>query len=101
RDTPAADMGGQVEEHVKEERNHDLLELVNFFAKKKGDALVGQTVEILCEGPSKTNAERLSGRTPGNKIVIFEGDARHIGEVFDVRIERSSGFSLYGTPAIL
>ena len=37
----------------------------------------------------------------GNKIVIIEGSARHIGEVFDVQIERSSGFSLYGDPAVL
>jgi tRNA-2-methylthio-N6-dimethylallyladenosine synthase len=101
RDTPAATMEGQVPEHVKETRNHDLLDVVNTFAKRKGEALVGKRVEILCEGPSKTNAERLSGRTPGNKIVIFEGDTRHIGEVFDVQIERSTGFSLYGTPAIL
>ncbi len=101
RDTPAATMGEQVPEEVKEARNHDLLDLVDLFAKRKGEALVGKQVEILCEGPSKTNAERLSGRTPGNKIVIFEGDARHIGEVFEVRIERSTGFSLYGTPAIL
>ena len=41
------------------------------------------------------------GRSPGNKIVIFEGGERHVGEVFDVRIERSSGFSLYGNPAVL
>jgi tRNA-2-methylthio-N6-dimethylallyladenosine synthase len=101
RDTPAAAMDGQVPEAVKEERNHDLLAVVNRLAKAKGDALVGQRVEVLCEGPSKTNPDRLSGRSPGNKIVIFEGDARHIGEVFDVRIERSSGFSLYGTPAVL
>ena len=41
------------------------------------------------------------GRSPGNKIVIFDGDPRHIGEVFDVRIEHSSGFSLYADPAVL
>jgi tRNA-2-methylthio-N6-dimethylallyladenosine synthase len=58
-------------------------------------------VEILCEGPSRTNAARLMGRTRTNKIVIFEGSERHIGEIFDVQIARSSGFSLYGDPAIL
>ena len=41
------------------------------------------------------------GRTPGNKIVIFDGSERHLGEVFDVDIEHSSGFSLYASPAIL
>ncbi len=101
RDTPASNLEGQVPERVKEERNHDLLAVVNRFAKAKGEALVGQRVEVLCEGPSKTNPDRLSGRSPGNKIVIFEGGERHIGEIFDVRIERSTGFSLYGTPAVL
>jgi hypothetical protein len=33
--------------------------------------------------------------------VIFEGGERHIGEVFDVQIEWTSGFSLYGNPAVL
>jgi tRNA-2-methylthio-N6-dimethylallyladenosine synthase len=101
RDTPAADMGEQVSEAVKEERNQDLLRVVDGFAKAKSDALVGRNVEILCEGPSKTNEAKLTGRTPGNKIVIFEGGERHIGEVFEVAVTRSSGFSLYGDPAVL
>lgn len=102
RDTPAAAMGGQLEESVKEERNQDLLRVCDTLAKAKGDAMVGKRVQILCEGVSKTNADRLMGRTPGNKVVIFEGDPqRHIGEVFDVNITRSTGFSLYGDPAVL
>ena len=101
RDTPAAVMGAQVPEEVREERNRVLLALVNEFAKAKNEALVGKRVEILCEGLSKTNSERLSGRSPGNKIVIFEGGERHIGEVFDVQIERTTGFSLFGNPAVL
>lgn len=101
RDTPAAELGDQVPEAVKEERNQDLLRVIDASAIAKGEALVGQNVEILCEGPSKTNKETLTGRTPGNKIVIFEGGDRHIGEIFDVTITRSSGFSLYGDPAVL
>jgi tRNA-2-methylthio-N6-dimethylallyladenosine synthase len=101
RDTPAAAMEEQVPEAVKEERNHDLLRVVDCWAKAKGEALVGKRVEILCEGPSRTNEARLSGRSPGNKIVIFEGDDRHIGEIFEVAVTRSTGFSLYGDPAVV
>ena len=101
RDTPAATMEEQVPEAVKEARNKDLLALLDDCAKAKSEALVGQLVQILCEGPSKTNAERLSGRTPGNKIVVFEGGSRHIGQIFDVRITRTTGFTLYGDPALL
>ncbi|MDR3405556.1 MAG: tRNA (N6-isopentenyl adenosine(37)-C2)-methylthiotransferase MiaB [Chthoniobacter sp.] len=101
RDTPAANMGEQVPESVKEERNQDLLRVIDASAIAKGEALVGRNVEILCEGPSRTNKETLTGRTPGNKIVIFEGSERHIGEIFEVAVTRSSGFSLYGDPAVL
>jgi len=101
RDTPASEMEGQVPERVKEERNQDLLRLVDKWAIERSGVLVGKEIEILCEGPSKTNDEKLTGRTPGNKIVIFEGSSRHIGEIFDVAISHSSGFSLYGNPAVL
>lgn len=101
RDTPAATMEGHVPDEVKEERNRKILHVVDESAKRTNDALVGRRVEILCEGPSKTNSNRLMGRSPGNKIVIFEGNERHVGEIFDVQIERSSGFSLYGNPAVL
>jgi len=97
RDTPAADMPGQIEEHVKEARNHDLLEVVNDCARRINARLIGQTLEVLCEGPSKTNPLRLMGRTRTNKIVLFESVADLAGAFVDVRIERATGFSLYGT----
>ena len=103
RGTPAAEMDEalQVPEPVKEERNQDLLALVNRHAWTQYEALVGREVEILCEGPSKTNESRLTGRTRTNKIVIFEGNpARHIGEIFNVRIRHYENFTLYGDPVL-
>jgi tRNA-2-methylthio-N6-dimethylallyladenosine synthase len=100
RDTPAAEMPGQLDESVKEERNQDLLKVVNESARQSGQRLVGERVEILCEGPSKTNARRLMGRTSSNKIVVFEGQPNLAGELFDVNITQANGFSLYGTPAV-
>jgi tRNA-2-methylthio-N6-dimethylallyladenosine synthase len=99
RDTPAAEMPEQIDERLKEERNHDLLRMVDESARRAGDRLVGREVEVLCEGPSKTNSARLMGRTRTNKIVVFEGDDELRGELVDVRIEQANGFSLYGTPA--
>lgn len=101
RNTPAAEMNGQLSEEVKEARNQDLLQVVNAAAQRKTEALVGGRVEILCEGPSKTNEERLTGRTRTNKIVVFEGEERHVGEIFDVYVEKASPFTLYGNVAIL
>ena len=93
--TPAADLPDQLTEEVKDARNQDLLAVVNALAIKHGDAYVGRRAEILCEGPSKTNPLRLSGRTRTNKIVVFEGRPRHVGEIFEVHVRHSSGFTLY------
>jgi tRNA-2-methylthio-N6-dimethylallyladenosine synthase len=103
RGTPAAEMADelQVSEQVKEQRNQDLLSVVNEHALAKYAEMVGTKAEILCEGPSKTNAERLTGRTRTNRIVVFDGDpARHVGQIFDVNITSTFGFTLFGDPAI-
>ena len=100
RDTPAAEMPDQIDERVKKERNQDLLRIVNESTRLAGERLVGCTVEILCEGPSKTNPARLMGRTRTNKIVVFEGDEELSGELVDVLVQQANGFSLYGTPVL-
>jgi tRNA-2-methylthio-N6-dimethylallyladenosine synthase len=97
RDTPAAEMPDQIDERIKEERNQDLLQIVNESARRSGERLVGHAVQVLCEGPSKTNPTRLMGRTRTNKIVVFEGNEKLIGEIVNVHVQRANGFSLYGT----
>src|SRR5262249_8482485 len=120
-DTPAAGMPDQIDEHVKEQRNHDLLEVVNKSNRWILERLVGSQGEVLCEGPSKTNRARLTGRTRTNKIVVFppspsrlrgntsvgqglprtgEFGDELVGDLVNVRIERANGFSLYGTPLL-
>jgi len=100
RDTPAAEMSDQIDESVKAERNRDLLRVVNESARCAGTRLVGRDVEVLCEGPSKTNPTRLMGRTRTNKIVVFEGGDELVGEIVDVRVQQANRFSLYGTPVM-
>ena len=99
QETPAANMPDQIDESLKEERNRDLLEIVNASTRRSNEKLVGTIVQILCEGPSKTNPARMMGRTRTNKVVVFEGSEDRVGELFDVAIERANGFSLYGGPA--
>ena len=70
-------------------------------AARRFAALIGQQVEILVEGPNKRNPDRLRGRTGCNRIVVFEGSARHLGQVMKLRITRAGSFTLYGDPAIL
>jgi tRNA-2-methylthio-N6-dimethylallyladenosine synthase len=98
-ETPAAEMAGQLDERVKEARNQDLLTVVDAAARRAGERLVGQRVQILCEGPSKTNPARLTGRTRSNKIVVYEGVETDIGQLIDLNITHSTGFSLSGVKA--
>ena len=97
RDTPAAELADQLPDAVKEARNQDLLAVVDDLARAKGDALQGTQQLVLCEGPSKTNRERLMGRTPQNKIAIFDGEAAELaGKLVTLEIERTTGFTAYG-----
>ncbi|MFM8469839.1 MAG: TRAM domain-containing protein, partial [Limisphaerales bacterium] len=101
RDTPAAAMPDQLPEAVIEARHAELLAADNAIAERKNTACEGRVVQILVEGPSRKNATRLEGRTRTNKIVVFEGSERHIGQLMDVRIVHAAPFTLYGDPAIL
>jgi tRNA-2-methylthio-N6-dimethylallyladenosine synthase len=99
RGTPAADLPDslQIPESIKEFRNRDLLELIDAQAKEKLAAEVGRTLEVLCEGYSKTTETRLTGRTPQNKILVFEGPHDRLrGEIIPVRVVETKGFTLYG-----
>ncbi|MBT7970480.1 MAG: MiaB/RimO family radical SAM methylthiotransferase [Verrucomicrobia bacterium] len=101
KDTPAAEMDEQLSDKVKEARNQILLRIQEQLTTTKNAKLIGTVQQVLCEGPSKTNKKRLSGRTSQNKIVIFDGNAeRMAGQLLDVRIEDSTGYTLYGTPEI-
>jgi tRNA-2-methylthio-N6-dimethylallyladenosine synthase len=100
KDTPAATFPGQLPTEVLEERNQVLLHHLNQIAWRKYAACVGRRMQILVEGPSKKNPARLMGRTRCNKIVVFDGPARHRGRLLDVDITRAGSFTLYGDPAV-
>jgi tRNA-2-methylthio-N6-dimethylallyladenosine synthase len=101
RDTPAAVMPGQDPQELIEDRHRILLDEINAVGRARYERLIGRTLEILVEGPSRRNAARYEGRTRCNKIVVFEGSPRHRGQVISVRIQRVGTFTLYGDPAIV
>jgi tRNA-2-methylthio-N6-dimethylallyladenosine synthase len=101
KDTPAAAMPDQLPEELIEARHAHLLELVNSIGKRKYETYIGQQVQILVEGPSRKNEARMMGRTPCNKLVLFDGSERHRGQLMDVRVTRTGSFTLYGDPAIV
>ena len=101
KDTPAASMEGALPEEVIEDRHRRLLDVINAVGARRYDALVGRFLPILVEGVSRRNPARFEGRTRCNKIVVFSGSPRHVGQTIDVRIERVGTFTLYGDPAVI
>ena len=59
-------------------------------------SLVGQTLELLVEGPSKTDPTRRMGRTVWNHVVNFDGKAP-AGALARVRIDSATAAALGGT----
>ena len=94
--TPAETYENQIPEDVKHQRFNRLVDLVNQISAEKNAAYVGTMQKVLVEGPSKTNSRTFTGRTDGFKLVNFRGDASMNGKIIDVKITKSSTFSLEG-----
>ena len=94
--TPAATYEDQIPEEIKHERFNRLCDSINTVSAMKNAAYVGRTVEVLCDGPSKRNSNKLSGRTDTFKLVNFKGDPALMGQMLKVKITSSNTFSLEG-----
>ncbi|MBQ0126315.1 MAG: MiaB/RimO family radical SAM methylthiotransferase, partial [Clostridiales bacterium] len=94
--TPAAVMDDQISDEKKSERFEKLLEAQEVIAEEKNAGEVGKVFRVLCEGESKNNPQMLTGRTEGNKIVLFDGDISNKGKFVNVKITKGAAFALYG-----
>jgi tRNA-2-methylthio-N6-dimethylallyladenosine synthase len=101
RGTEAAEISaGLVEHAVKVERMGRLVELVQAHARERAQRFVGRTLEVLVEGSSRTDPERLRGRTRHNKVVNFAGLAAP-GELTEVEILTATSQTLSGEERLL
>jgi tRNA-2-methylthio-N6-dimethylallyladenosine synthase len=101
RGTEAAAISEGIVPHpVKVARMERLVEAVQRRAQKRAQRFVGRTVEVLVEGPSRTDRERLRGRTRHNKVVNFTGLAAP-GELTQVRIDAATSQTLSGEETLL
>jgi tRNA-2-methylthio-N6-dimethylallyladenosine synthase len=100
RGTDAADLDDQLSHAVKRERMGRLVELVQRRAHERAERFVGRTMEVLVEGPSRTDPSRLRGRTRHNKTVNFDGTAAP-GELVDVEISGATSTTLSGSERLL
>jgi tRNA-2-methylthio-N6-dimethylallyladenosine synthase len=100
RGTEAADFDDQLPHPVKKERMGRLVDLVQRRARERGERFVGRTMEVLVEGPSRTDPSRLRGRTRHNKTVNFDGTAEP-GELVEVEIAGATSTTLSGQERLL
>jgi tRNA-2-methylthio-N6-dimethylallyladenosine synthase len=100
RGTGAAELPSQLPHAVKRERMKALVELVQRRARERAERFVGRTLEVLVEGPSRTDASRLRGRARHNKTVNFEGTASP-GELVEVDISTATSTTLTGQERLL
>ncbi len=97
--TPAAELGDQIPEEVKEHRNQVLLELLRKNSERRNALLLDTVEEVLVEGPDKTG-ERFTGRTRGNRVCVFDASPRLVGQLVPLKITRASVSTLYGELAL-
>src|SRR3989440_2377212 len=100
RGTLAADLPDQLSHAVKGERMERLVEVVQRRATERAQRFVGRTVEVLVEGPSRTDPEKLRGRTRHNKTVNFHGVAQP-GDLAQVEVESATSTTLAGDEVLV
>jgi tRNA-2-methylthio-N6-dimethylallyladenosine synthase len=100
RGTEAATLPDQLPHAVKRERMERLVELVQRHALRRSQRFVGRRMEVLVEGVSRTDPDRLRGRTRHNKTVNFAGVAQP-GELAQVEIESATSTTLAGAESLL
>lgn len=94
--TKAAELDGHVPLEIKKDRLNRLNELQYAIASQINKSFEGKVEEVLVEGPSKTDKEKLTSRTRTNRIVIFSGPDSLIGQLINVKITEGKTFTLFG-----
>ncbi|MGM9873788.1 MAG: tRNA (N6-isopentenyl adenosine(37)-C2)-methylthiotransferase MiaB [Bacilli bacterium] len=94
--TPAARMEDNVPYKEKSRRFMKLVNALEVSISNSSNSMVGHTYDVLVDGYSKTDNNKLSGYTENNKLVHFEGDISLVGQIVKVKIKESHTYSLLG-----
>ncbi|HEV2769832.1 MAG TPA: TRAM domain-containing protein, partial [Solirubrobacteraceae bacterium] len=101
RGTEAASFTeGLVTHEVAVARMERLVEVVQRRARERAQRFVGRTLDVLVEGPSRTDPSKLRGRSRHNKAVNFTGLAAP-GEMVPVQIASATSQTLAGELSLL
>jgi tRNA-2-methylthio-N6-dimethylallyladenosine synthase len=94
--TPARELADKVPSDLKGERLRLLQEMQREYSLKKNRLLLNRVEDVLIEGISKKDSQRVTGKTRSNKTVNTVGGAALRGEVVPVRIREVHLHSLSG-----
>jgi tRNA-2-methylthio-N6-dimethylallyladenosine synthase len=72
------------------------MDLQSEISREKNKELMDKVVEVFGEGESKNDPEKQMGRTRTNKIVIFDSKSDLTGELINVKINRTTSWTLFG-----
>jgi tRNA-2-methylthio-N6-dimethylallyladenosine synthase len=100
RGTEAADLPDQLPHDIKVARLERLVEVIQRRAHERATRFIGREVEVLVEGPSRTDPTRLRGRSRHNKVVNFDGLGAP-GDFVPVRITGATSQTLSGEASLL
>lgn len=94
--TPAASFPDSISDEVKKERLLQLNEKINEGFLKGNLRFENQVLDVLVEGYSEKDPTMLTGYTPHEKLVNFEGTSDLIGKVVKVKITKAYSWHLRG-----
>ncbi|MCT1925966.1 tRNA (N(6)-L-threonylcarbamoyladenosine(37)-C(2))-methylthiotransferase MtaB [Staphylococcus pasteuri] len=86
--TPAARMDDQIDEEIKNERVHKLIELSNQLAKEYASKFKDEVLEVIPEESGET-PNTLVGYADNYMKVEFEGNEDLIGQIVKVKIQKA------------
>jgi len=105
--TKAQDMWpDDIPDDIKKRRNNEMLDLQNSISEEDNAEFIGNSVEVLVEGPSKSAmkaepdgalAKQLVGRTDCDRIVVFDGNPRLAGSMANISIHDCTATTLLGS----
>ena len=98
-------MADDIPDEVKKRRNNELLAIQSRISEEDNQLFLGREVEVLVEGPSKMALKKtpdsevlqMTGRTLCDRIVVFEGNRRQVGEFMNISVHEVTPFTLIGS----
>ena len=92
--TPASKLRS-VDDDIARERLNNIQKVLEDHQIKKNQSLVGSSIEVLVENKLK-NQNKYFGRNVYLNSVIFEGQKKYIGQLVNIKIEKTNRNSLFG-----